>query len=333
MKKITIIPGDGIGPSIMKETLRILDHMKLDLEYDFQLAGESAYKEFGELLPEKTIESIKKNKIVLKSPLTTPVGEGFKSINVTLRQMFDLYTNLRPVKSITGLKEKFDDIDIVTVRENTQGIYAGKGQVRTEDSAEATSFITVEGCDRIIKYAFEYAIKNNRKSVSLFHKANIIKSVDGLFLERGRLMAQNYPTIEFKEYIMDNACMQLFRSPHQFDVIVAMNLFGDLTSDICAALVGGLGFAPGANIGKEHAIFEAVHGSAPDIAGRNIANPSSLLLSACMMLDHLNYEEEANSIRRALNAVVAEGVHTTGDIGGSASTTEFADAIISKLDI
>ena len=316
-QRITVIRGDGIGPDIIDSALQILDKVGCDFDYDFADAGLVALENHGELLPQETLDLIAKNKVTLKGPLTTPVGEGFTSINVSLRKKFQLYANLRPVLSFKGTKARYEDIDIVTVRENTEGMYSGLGQVVSEDGneAEAKSLITRTGAERILTYAYEMAIRGGRKKVTAVHKANILKSTSGLFLKVAREVAQRYPQIESTEMIVDNCCMQLVMNPHQFDVIVTTNLFGDILSDLCAGLVGGLGMAPGANIGKDCAIFEAVHGSAPDIAGKNLANPTSVILASIQMLEYLNMGEQAEKIRYALKQVIETGDRTTRDLG------------------
>ncbi|MDP6881865.1 MAG: isocitrate dehydrogenase, partial [Alteromonas macleodii] len=274
-----------------------------------------------------------KNKVALKGPLTTPVGEGFTSINVSLRKQFKLYANLRPVMSFKGTKARYEDIDIITVRENTQGMYSGLGQVVSEDGneAEAMSKITRDGAEKIVVFAYELARREGRKKVTAVHKANILKSTSGLFLKVAREVGERYPDIESAEMIVDNCCMQLVMNPHQFDVIVTTNLFGDILSDLCAGLVGGLGMAPGANIGEDCAIFEAVHGSAPDIAGKNLANPTSVILAAAQMLEYLNMGDKAEKIRAALKDVIESGDRTTRDLGGEAGTTEFTQALLDRL--
>jgi len=296
-------------------------------------AGLVALEEHGELLPQETLDLIAKNKVALKGPLTTPVGEGFTSINVSLRKQFKLYANLRPVMSFKGTKARYEDIDIITVRENTQGMYSGLGQVVSEDGneAEAMSKITRDGAEKIVVFAYELARREGRKKVTAVHKANILKSTSGLFLKVAREVGERYPDIESAEMIVDNCCMQLVMNPHQFDVIVTTNLFGDILSDLCAGLVGGLGMAPGANIGEDCAIFEAVHGSAPDIAGKNLANPTSVILAAAQMLEYLNMGDKAEKIRAALKDVIESGDRTTRDLGGEAGTTEFTQALLDRL--
>ena len=332
-RKITVIPGDGIGPSIIESAIQILTHAGCDFEYEYADAGLVALEKHGELLPQATLDLIEKNKVTLKGPLTTPVGGGFTSINVSLRKKFNLYANVRPVLSFKGTKSRYDNIDIITVRENTEGMYSGAGQKRSDDnqSAEAMSIITREGAERIVKFAFELARQEGRKKVTIIHKANILKSTSGLFLEVAREIASHYPDIQSEEMIVDAACMNLVMYPERFDVMVTTNLFGDILSDLCAGLVGGLGMAPGANIGDGAAIFEAVHGSAPDIAGKNIANPTSVILASIQMLEYLGMQEKAERIREAVRATIESGDRVTRDLGGSASTSEFTQSIIERL--
>ncbi|MGB0922910.1 MAG: isocitrate dehydrogenase, partial [Pseudoalteromonas shioyasakiensis] len=316
---ITVIKGDGIGPSIIDSALEILKAAGCDFDYEFVDAGLAALEKTGELLPQETIDTIARNKITLKGPLTTPVGEGFTSINVTLRKKFGLYANVRPVKSFAGTQARYDDIDIITIRENTQGMYSGLGQVVSEDGneAEAMSKITREGAEKIVTFAYELAVREGRKKVTAVHKANILKSTSGLFLKVAREVAERYPQIESTEMIVDATCMKLVMTPDEFDVIVTTNLFGDILSDLCAGLVGGLGMAPGANISEDAAIFEAVHGSAPDIAGKNLANPTSVILASIQMLEHLGMGDTAERIRSAVADVIKSGDRTTRDLGGS----------------
>ena len=330
---ITVIKGDGIGPSIIDSALEILKAAGCDFDYEFVDAGLAALEKTGELLPQETIDTIAKNKITLKGPLTTPVGEGFTSINGTLRKQFGLYANVRPVKSFAGTKARYDDIDIITVRENTQGMYSGAGQVVSADGneAEAMSVITREGAEKIVTFAYELAVREGRKKVTAVHKANILKSTSGLFLKVAREVAERYPEIESTEMIVDATCMKLVMTPEEFDVIVTTNLFGDILSDLCAGLVGGLGMAPGANIGENAAIFEAVHGSAPDIAGKNLANPTSVILASIQMLEHLNMGDTAERIRSAVADVIKSGDRTTRDLGGSHGTTDFTQSVIDRL--
>lgn len=320
--KITIIEGDGIGPEIMSATLKILKALELPLVFDTVLAGKVALEASGDLLPPETIESIKTNKIVLKGPIETPIGFGFKSINVTLRQMFDLYSNIRHVKN--------DAIDLVIFRENTEGLYIGEEHDIDDKTVHAIKKVTYDGCYRIIEAAFEYALKHGRKKVTLVHKANILKKADGMFLRIGQSLSKKYPSIIFEDVIVDNMCMQLVMRPEQYDVIVAQNLYGDILSDLCAGLVGGLGLVPGANIGEDIMIFEPVHGTAPDIAGKNMANPIALLRSACHMLEMLDYNEAAIQLRLTIDDALAQH-QTTKDLGGQLTTSEFADVIVRSL--
>ena len=332
-QKIAVIRGDGIGPEIMDATLHVLEGLDLGLEYDFVDAGLSAYEKTGELLPAATLDAITRHRVALKSPLTTPVGEGFSSINVELRKRFGLYANVRPAVSFPNTKSRYSDIDLITVRENTEGAYIGEGQMVTEDgeTATLTQRVTRKGSERIVRYAFDLARRLGRKKVTVVHKANILKSTSGLFLKVAREVAGQFPDIQCNEMIVDNTCMQLVMRPEQFDVIVTTNLFGDIISDLCAGLVGGLGLAPGANIGLNAAIFEAVHGSAPDIAGKGIANPVALLLGAIQMLEHLGRVDEARRLRAAIVATMQERDHLTPDLGGTGTTTSFAEAIKSHL--
>ena len=331
---ITVIRGDGIGPEIMDATLHVLDAMNLGLSYEDADAGLAALEKHGELLPAATLESIGRNKVALKSPLTTPVGEGFSSINVALRRHFDLYANVRPARSYPNTLARFPgDVDLITVRENTEGLYTGEGQEITEDGETATliSKVTRKGSERIVRYAFELARSTGRKKVTVVHKANILKTTSGLFLKVAREVAAEFPEIECSEMIVDNTCMQLVMRPEQFDVIVTTNLFGDIVSDLCAGLIGGLGLTPGANIGHEVAIFEAVHGTAPDIAGQGKANPGALLLGAAQMLDHIGMPDQAERLRNAIVATLDAKDSLTADLGGSGSTMDYARAIVSRL--
>ncbi len=330
---IAVIKGDGIGPEIMDATLQVLNALKVGLQYDFVDAGLRAYEKTGELLPEATLAAIIKHKVALKSPLTTPVGEGFSSINVALRRKFDLYANVRPAISFPNTKSRYSNIDLITVRENTEGAYIGEGQSVSEDGETAllTQKITRKGSERIVRYAFDLANNLGRKKITVVHKANILKSTSGLFLKVAREVAAEYPQIECNEMIVDNTCMQLVMKPEQFDVIVTTNLFGDIISDLCAGLVGGLGLAPGANIGKDCAIFEAVHGSAPDIAGKGIANPCALLLGAMQMLEHIGQVDAGRRLKQAIIDTMNDKDHLTPDLGGSGSTQTFAAAIIKHI--
>ncbi|HRO28462.1 MAG TPA: isocitrate dehydrogenase, partial [Luteimonas sp.] len=320
---ITVIRGDGIGPEIMDATLYVLDAMGVGLQYEDADAGLAALEKHGELLPQATMDSIRRNRVALKSPLTTPVGEGFSSINVELRKRFDLYANVRPAKSFPNTKSRFPSgVDLVTVRENTEGAYSAEGQETAPDGSWAVSVTrnTRKGSERIVRYAFDLARRTGRKKVTVVHKANILKSTSGIFLNAARDVAREYPEIECNEMIVDNTCMQLVMRPEQFDVIVTTNLFGDIISDLCAGLVGGLGLAPGANIGEDAAIFEAVHGSAPDIAGKGVANPCALLLGAAQMLDHLGKPGDAERLRNAIVATLEAKDSLTPDLGGSGNT-------------
>jgi isocitrate dehydrogenase (NAD+) len=317
----------------MKAALRVLDALGADLNYETVQAGLAALEQDGDLLPESTLESIARNRVCLKGPLTTPVGKGFRSINVTLRKEFDLYANVRPVLSMPGTKSRFEDIDIITVRENTQGAYLAADSRTSEDgqTAESKMVVTRAGCERITRYAFEMARREGRRKVTIVHKANILKMVSGMFLDVARQVAADYPDIDSSEMIVDATCMKLVMDPWQFDVIVTTNLFGDIISDLCAGLVGGLGLAPGANIGEHAAMFEAVHGSAPDIAGQGIANPGALLLAAAQMLSHLEREDLASRLRAAIRDTLADRDRTTPDVGGQGSTASMADAIIDRI--
>lgn len=333
---VTLIPGDGIGPSIAEATIRIVEASGADIQWDRQVAGMAGVARFGDPIPDATLDSIKKNKLALKGPLETPVGEGFRSINVALRKTFDLYANVRPAYSIVP-GGRFTDIDLVLVRENTEGLYVGvehyipiQGDPRA--AAESIAIVTRAGSERIVRYAFEYALKHNRKKVTLVHKANILKFSSGLFLDTGRMVARDYAgKIDFDERIVDAMAMNLVVHPEKYDVIVTTNLFGDILSDQISGLVGGLGLAPGANIGENGAIFEAVHGTAPDIAGKGIANPGALVLAACMLLEHIGEDARAKRIRSALETTIRDGKTVTRDLGGTASTDEFTDAVIAKL--
>ena len=330
---ITVIRGDGIGPEIIDATLRVLEALQCGLEFEFANAGVGALAEQGTLLPTATLESIARTRVALKGPLMTPVGDGFSSLNVELRRRFDLYANIRPALSFPNTRSRYEGIDLLTVRENTEGAYRSEGQTLSADGEMAQSMIQVtrRGSERIARYAFDLAVRTGRKRITIVHKANILKTTSGLFLKTARAVAADYPGIVVNEMIVDNACMQLVMNPHQFDVIVTTNLFGDILSDLCAGLVGGLGLAPGANIGTDAAIFEAVHGSAPDIAGKGIANPTAVMLAAAMMLDHLGRLEAAQRLRRAIRDTLTAKDRLTGDLGGSATSTMFTDALVSRL--
>jgi isocitrate dehydrogenase (NAD+) len=333
---ITVIPGDGIGPEVTDATLEVLRAAGAELEYDVQLAGLTALKELRNPLPQSTLDSAEKTRVLLKGPLTTPSGSGFRSINVELRKAFDLYANVRPVRTIVP-GGRYEDIDLVLIRENTEGLYVGVEHYigmhgDPKAAAESVMIVTRFGAERILRYAFEYARKHGRKKVTLAHKANILKYTQGLFLDVGREVAEEFPDIEWEDRIIDATAMLLVLDPYRFDVLVMENMFGDILSDLMAGLVGGLGFAPAGNIGTDAAMFEAVHGSAPDIAGQGIANPTGLLMSACLMLDHLDQREVATRIRAAVDAVVVGGVARTADMGGEATTKEFTEALVRALE-
>ena len=331
MKTITLIPGDGIGPEISDAVTKIIEAAGVKINWEIQSAGADVAEAEGTPLPDRVIDSIKKNKIALKAPVTTPIGKGFRSVNVALRKSLDLYACLRPAKNIPGIKTRFDNVDLIVVRENTEDLYAGIERQIDENKAESIKIITREASERIADYAFDYAVKNSRKKVTAVSKANICKLSDGLFLEAARAVAKKYPQIEYNEILVDNLCMQLVINPSKFDVLVLPNLYGDIVSDLTSGLIGGLGVAQGANIGKDCAVFEPVHGSAPDIKGQNKANPTALLLSACMMLDYIGEKDSSQKIKNALYKVLEEGKTLTLDLGGSASTTEFRDEIIKNL--
>jgi len=328
---ITLIPGDGIGPEIIAATVRIIEASGVDIEWETQIIGAYALEKFGTTIPESTIESIKRNKVALKGPLTTPVGKGFTSVNVGLRKALDLYANVRPIKALPNVPSRYPELDLVIVRENTESLYAGLEHVVVPGVVESLKIITEKASTRIARYAFEFARAQNRKKVTAMHKANIMKLSDGLFLECFYNVAKEFPEIEADDKIIDNACMQLVMRPEQFDVMVLENLYGDIVSDLCAGLIGGLGLAPGANIGELGAVFEAVHGSAPDIAGQGVANPTAILMSGILMLRHLGETEAADRVEKAMMDVYAEGGIRTRDLGGTAKTDEFATAIVEKL--
>ncbi len=330
MRRITLINGDGIGPEISDAVVKIIEASGLKIDWDIQTAGADVIEKEGTPLPERVLNSIKENKIALKAPVTTPIGKGFRSVNVQLRKALDLYANLRPCKNLPNVKTKFDSVDIVVVRENTEDLYAGIERQVDNDTAESIKVITRKASERICKFAFDYAIKNSRKEVCVVTKANIMKLSDGLFLESYRKIAENYPEIKKREILVDNLCMQLVQNPSQFDVLVLPNLYGDIVSDLCAGLIGGLGVAQGANIGLDYAVFEPVHGSAPDIKGQNKANPTALLLSAIEMLKYIGEFSYADRIEKALFKTLANGIFTA-DLGGTASTKDFTDAIVQNL--
>jgi len=333
MRIVTLIPGDGIGPEIVQAVKEIFSAARVPVRWEVENAGQTSVELGDELIPQSLIDSINKHKVALKGPITTPVGKGFRSINVQLRQLFDLYQNMRPCKSTPGVISKFDDVDLVLFRENTEGLYSGLEiyDARLE-MADSIARVSKEGCLRIIKASFEYARKHGRKKVTLVHKANILKHIGKIFLDAGHEVSQDYPEVKVDDKIIDNMCMQLVINPSQFDVVVTTNLFGDILSDLCAGLVGGLGLVSGANIGDDIAIFEAVHGSAPDIAGLNISNPTALLRSAILMLEYLELKDFAGKITKALEDTLMHPELCTKDLGGSATTTEFTQNIIKLIN-
>lgn len=328
---ITLIPGDGIGPEIIAATVRVIEATGVDIEWETHILGAQAQEKYGTTLPESTIESIKRNKVALKGPQMTPVGKGFTSVNVGLRKALDLYANVRPIKALPNVPCRYPELDLVVMRENTEDLYAGLEHVVVPGVVESLKIITEKASTRIARYAFEFAKSNGRKKVTAVHKANIMKLSDGLFLECFYNVAKDFPEIESDDKIIDNCCMQLVMRPEQFDVLVLENLYGDIVSDLCAGLIGGLGLAPGANIGEQGAVFEAVHGSAPDIAGQGIANPTAVLMSGIMMLRHIGENAAADRAEKAMLAVFADGKVLTKDLGGTAKTDEFARAIVEKM--
>ena len=330
MKKVTLIKGDGIGPEITDSVMKIINAAGVAIDWDVQTAGADLIETEGTPLPQRVLDSVKQNKIALKSPVTTPIGKGFRSVNVQLRKELDLYANLRPCYNLPNVKTRYDKVDIVVVRENTEDLYAGIERQVDEDTAESIKIITRKASERIAKFAFDYAVKNNRKEVCVVTKANICKLSDGLFLECARKIAQQYPQIKFREILVDNCCMQLVQNPNQFDVLLLPNLYGDIVSDLCAGLIGGLGIAQGANIGEKYAVFEPVHGSAPDIAGQDKANPTAMLMSAIEMLNYIGENEAGTRIRLALFDTLDAGIKTV-DLGGGASCSEFTQAIVDRL--
>jgi isocitrate dehydrogenase (NAD+) len=329
--RITLIPGDGIGPEVAAAAVRVLSATGLDLQWETEQAGAGAVGEHGTALPPRVLDSIRRNRVALKGPTETPVGKGFRSVNVELRKALDLYANLRPVSSLPGVKSRYQGVDLVVVRENTEDLYSGLEHVVVPGVVESIKVITERASTRIALFAFEHAQAQGRKRVTAVHKANIMKLSDGLFLDCCRLVARQFPEITYDEIIVDNCCMQLVLDPTRFDILLLENLYGDIVSDLCAGFVGGLGMTPGANVGEAAAVFEAVHGSAPDIAGRNQANPIALVLSGAMMLDHLQEREAAQRVRGAVLAVLREGTKLTPDLGGCAGTTEIAEAIASRV--
>ncbi len=331
MHMITLIPGDGIGPEVTEATRRVIEATGVAIAWDELNAGAGVIPECGTPLPAAVLESIRKNRVALKGPITTPVGTGFRSVNVSLRKELDLYANVRPCKTYAGIPSRYTDIDLVIVRENTEDLYAGIEHMVGDDAAESIKIITRKGSERIVRYSFEYAVREKRRKVTVVHKANIMKCTDGLFLSVARAVAAEYPAIEFEDMLVDAMCMKLVQTPTQYDVLVLPNLYGDIVSDLCSGLVGGLGVAPGVNIGKGLALFEPVHGSAPDLAGKNMANPTAMLLSAVLMLRHIHESTAADRLEAAIAAVLKEGKDVTSDLGGRASTSRYADAVIAKM--
>ncbi len=329
--KITLIPGDGIGPDITAATKKVIEAAGVDIQWEEKTAGENAISQYGTPLPQQVIESIKENKIALKGPLTTPIGTGFRSVNVALRKELDLYANLRPAISFKGVESRYENVDLVVVRENTEDLYAGVEHMVGEDAAESIKIITRKCSERITRFAFNYAVKAGRKKVTAVHKANILKCSDGLFLECAQKVAEEYPQIEFEDRLIDNMCMQLVQKPDLYDVMVLPNLYGDIVSDLCAGLVGGLGMAPGANIGENGAVFEPVHGSAPKYAGMDKVNPAAMILSGVLMLEYIEEKEAAQRVLKAVKEVIAEKKKVTYDLGGTAKTSEMADEIVAKM--
>jgi isocitrate dehydrogenase (NAD+) len=334
--KITLIPGDGIGPEVSGAVVRIVEAAGsatgVAFEWHRHAAGAEAFEKTGEYIPKALYDSIEENRVALKGPVTTPIGGGFASINVTLRQKFELFANFRPVKSLPGLKTNYPNIDLVIVRENMEDLYAGLEHVVVPGVVQALKIITEKGSTRIAKFAFDYARKHGRKKIHAIHKANIMKLSDGLFLRCCRTVAEGFPEVAYAEHIVDNTCMQLVMNPYQYDILLTENLYGDILSDLCSAFVGGLGLVPGANLGTECAIFEAVHGSAPDIAGKDMANPTALLQSAVLMLHHIGESETANRVQTALEQVYREGRTLTKDVGGTSGTNKFADAVLAAME-
>ena len=329
--KITLIPGDGIGPEVMQATIRILEATGVKFEWETFAAGAEAYAKYKEYIPKELTESIERTRVGLKGPVTTPIGGGFSSINVELRKRFELFANFRPIRNLPHIPTRYPDVDLIIFRENTEGLYSGIEHEVVPGVVESLKIITEKASTRISRFAFDYARKNGRKKIHSIHKANIMKMSDGLFLRCSRNVSKDYPEITYGEHIVDNTCMQLVMNPYQYDILLLENLYGDIISDLCAAFVGGLGLVPGANFGHECAIFEAVHGSAPDIAGKDMANPTAVLRSGVLMLRHLGEEQAANHIRAALEKVFTEKKHLTRDVGGNAGTSEFTDAMVEAL--
>jgi len=329
--KITLIPGDGIGPEVTAATLKVIEAAGLEVEWETINAGADAFEKHGKYLPDELMDSIQRTRVAIKGPITTPIGKGFSSINVALRKALTLYANFRPIKNLPGVKTRFDNVDIIVVRENTEDLYSGLEHVVVPGVVESLKIITAEASTRIARFAFDYARKHGRKKIAAIHKANIMKLSDGLFLECVRNVAQLYPEIIYEEMIVDNTCMQMVLDPQQFDVMLLENLYGDIVSDLGAGLVGGLGLVPGANLGDSCAIFEPVHGSAPKIAGKNMANPTAMLLSAVLMFQHLGETEKAALIASAVEKVYASGKLRTADLGGNSSTSQFTDAVVQHI--
>jgi isocitrate dehydrogenase (NAD+) len=330
--KVTLSPGDGIGPEVIQATVRILEATGVKFEWESFAAGAEAFEKYKEYIPKELAESIERTRVGLKGPVTTPIGGGFSSINVELRRRFELFANFRPIHNLPHIPTHYPGIDLIVVRENTEGLYSGIEHEVVPGVVESLKIMTEKACTRVSRFAFEYARKNNRKKIHSIHKANIMKMSDGLFLRCSRAISKEYPEITYGEHIVDNTCMQLVMNPYQYDILLMENLYGDILSDLCAGLVGGLGLVPGANFGHECAIFEAVHGSAPDIAGRNIANPTAVLRSALLMLRHLGEHDAALKIRNAIDEVYRDRSKLTRDVGGTAGTSEFADAIIQAME-
>lgn len=328
---VTLIPGDGIGPEVAKAARQVLDAAGVKIEWHEQQAGAEVINRFGTPLPQETLDSVRRDGIALKGPIGTPIGSGFRSVNVELRQKLDLYANFRPTRSVRGVKSHYKDVDLIVLRENTEGLYSGLEHIVVPGVVESQRVITAKASERIIQAAFTIARKHQRKKVTVVHKANILKLSDGLFLEVAREIARQIPEIEYEESIVDATAMKLVLNPHQFDVLVMENLFGDIISDLTSGLIGGLGVAPSGNIGEKYAVFEAVHGTAPDIAGKNIANPTALILSGALLLQHLEEHEAAERVRNAVNKILGEGKTITPDLGGSAKTDEYVDALIKEM--
>jgi len=331
MKKITLIPGDGIGPEVVDSVVRVIDAAGVKIEWEKVEAGAHALEKYGTVLPENVIESVKRNGVALKGPVGTPIGEGFRSVSVKLRKDLNLYANLRPIKSLKGIKSKYDNVDLIVVRENTEGLYSGIEHEVVPGVVESLKSMTEKASTRIAQDALQYAEAKHRKKTTAIHKANIMKLSDGLFLDCARKVSLDYPQIQYDEKIVDNACMQLILNPYQFDVLLLENLYGDIISDLCAGLIGGLGVAPGANIGNKCAVFEAIHGNAPDIAGKNIANPIALILSSVLLLEYIGENDAAERISTAVHSTVLKGERLTPDLGGVGTTTEITDRIIKEL--